>query len=49
MKNKRTNGGRQYDLSNASASSDPYDALVHPMRNETKSAGVRACAEVMSC
>ena len=41
MKNKRTNGGRQYDFEqeapNTSASSNPYVALEHPMRRETPS------------
>ena len=31
MKNKRTKGGRWYDL-NTTASSDPYVALEHPER-----------------
>ena len=41
MKNKRTNGGRRYDLIKKlrihQASSDPHDALEHPMGSETPS------------
>ena len=39
----------EQEAPNASASSDPTVALEYPASGETKSAGVRTCADVRSC